>query len=136
MDVNITVALIGVASGAAGYWITTFYMEPIMRYYDVRNQILMDFIYYAQATNANDMNEEMQKLYRERILSNRKSSAQLSAAVQDLPFLYLSYLKIFKGLNPEAAVKKLIGFSNTTEYDESLRLQDEIRRHLGLPSQT
>jgi hypothetical protein len=27
MDVNITVALIGVASGAAGYWITTFYME-------------------------------------------------------------------------------------------------------------
>jgi len=106
-------------------------MQPILKYRDVRNQILVDFIYFAQVVNAEGYNDEMQKLFRERILANRKASAQLSAAVQELPYWYLLYLK-WKGLDPEAAARNhLIGYSNTTDYEQANKIEDFIRRKLG-----
>ena len=95
----------------------------------------MDFIYYAQVINADKLNDEMKKLYRERILSNRKTSAELTAAIIDLPCWYLSYLK-FKGQKPAEAAKHLIGFSNTSEYDQAHKVQSLIRRQLGLPKES
>jgi len=67
----------------------------------------MDFIYYAQVVNADGLNDEMQALFQERGLANRKSSALLSAAVLDLPKWYLRYLE-YKGLAPEVAAKHLL----------------------------
>ena len=135
MDVSLLAAFIGVVAGAFGYWFTTFSVQPILRYRNLRNKVLMDFIYYAQVINADGLNYEMKKLYRERVLENRKSSAELSAAILDLPFWYLSYLK-YKKQNPAEAAKHLIGFSNTTEYDQSHDVQSLIRRQLGLPEET
>jgi hypothetical protein len=60
MDVGLLAALIGIAAGAFGYWFTTFWMQPILRYRDLRNQVLMDFIYYAQVINADGLNEEIE----------------------------------------------------------------------------
>ena len=135
MDVGLWAALIGIVAGAIGYWFTTFSMQPILRFRDVRNQVLMDFIYYAQVINADGLNDEMQELFRERGLANRKTSAQLSAAVLDLPCWYLRYLKC-KSLAPEVAAKHLIGYSNTTDYDQAHKIEDAIRRRLGLPQET
>jgi len=132
MDVSLLAALIGIVAGAFGYWFTTFFMQPILRFRNLRNKVLMDFIYYAQVINADGLNDEMRNLYRERILANRKLSAELSAAFLDLPFLYLSYLK-YKKHNPAEAARHLIGFSNTTEYDQSHKVESLIRRQLGLP---
>ena len=94
----------------------------------------MDFIYYAQVTNVEGLNDEMKKVCCERRLSNRKSSAELTAAVLDLPFWYLSYLKC-KGQNPAEAAKHLIGFSNTFEYEQSHKVESLIRRQLGFPKE-
>lgn len=135
MDIGLISALIGLVAGAFGYWFTTFNMQPILRFRDLRNQILMDFIYYAQVINAEGLNEEMQSLHRERILANRRASSQLTAAIQDLPKWYLAYLK-FKGYRPEEAARHLIGYSNTTEYEQSHKVEDAIRRQLGLPEET
>ena len=135
MDVNLLSALIGIVAGALGYWFTTFSMQPILRFRDIRNQVLMDFIYYAQVINAEGLNEEMQTLYRQRILANRRSSAQLSAAIQDLPQWYLSFLRR-KGHRPEEAGRHLIGYSNNTDYEIAYKLEDAIRRKLGLPKET
>jgi hypothetical protein len=110
-------------------------MQPILRFRDIRNQVLMDFIYYAQVINAEGLNEEMQALYRQRILANRRSSAQLFAAIQDLPQWYLSFLR-HKGHRPEKAARHLIGYSNTTEYEAAHKLEDAIRSKLGLPKET
>lgn len=85
MDPKLVAVFIGIVSGATGYWFITFSIQPILRYKNIRNQVLMDFIYYAQVVNADDLNEEMKALYRERILANRKSSAQLTAAILELP---------------------------------------------------
>jgi len=135
MDVGMLSALIGIVAGALGYWFTTFSMQPILRFRDLRNQILMDFIYYAQVINAKDLNDEMQALYRQRVLANRCASAQLSAAIQDLPQWYLAFLK-HKGQRPEEAAHHLIGYSNTTDYEEAHKKEAAIRRKLGLPNET
>ena len=77
----------------------------------------------------------MKALYEERILANRRSSAQLSAAVQELPSWYLALLRL-KGYRPEEAARQLIGYSNTTEYDLADKRENAIKRHLGLPTET
>jgi len=135
MDVNLWAVLIGIVAGALGYWFTTFSMQPILRFRDFRNQVLMDFIYYAQVINANGLNDKMKALYQERILANRRASAQLSAAIQDLPFWYLLYLKQ-RGFAPQKAANHLIGYSNTTDYEDAHKLEDAIRKKLGLPMET
>ena len=134
MDIGLLTALIGLVAGAFGYWFTTFSVQPILRFRDLRNQILMDFIYYAQVINAEGLNEDMQSLHRERILANRRASSQLSAAIQDLPKWYLFYLK-HRGYRPEEAARHLIGYSNTTEYEQSHKVEAAIRRQLGLPEE-
>ena len=135
MDVNLLAALIGIVAGAFGYWFTTFSMQPILRYRNLRNKVLTDFIYYAQVVNAEKLNDEMKALYRERVLANRQTSAQLTAAVLELPWWYSCYLK-FRKRSPAEAAKHLIGYSNTTEYDQAHKVQAAIRKQLGLPPET
>lgn len=135
MDVSLWAAFIGIVAGAIGYWSTTFFMQPILRFRDLRNKVLRDFIYYAQVINADGLNDEMKKLYRERILSNRKTSAELASAILDLPSWYLSYLKS-KGQAPAEAAKHLIGYSNTTDYEQAHKVESLIRKQLGLPQET
>ncbi len=135
MDPKLWAVLIGVLVGALGYFFTTFYMKPILRFHEIRNQILMDFIYFAQVINAESLNEKMQALYEERILANRKASARLSASVLRLPSMYLFYLK-YKGIEPQKAATHLIGFSNTNDYVTSNKKETAIRKALGLPYDT
>ena len=132
MDINLITALIGIFAGAVGYWFATFSVQPILRFHEIRTRIHSEFIFYAQVINADKLNEEMQALQKERIRSNRKSSADLSAAYIELPCWYRRYLD-YRGLRPEEAVRHLIGYSNTFEYDESHDLEDKIKRALDLP---
>jgi hypothetical protein len=90
----------------------------------------MDFIYYAQVVNAQGLSEDMGKFFRERCLANRKTSAQLSAAILDLPPWYLWYLQR-KQLEPAEAAKHLIGYSNTTDHDRAYEVEQAVRRKLG-----
>lgn len=134
MDVTLIAAAIGILSGAIGYWVTTFWMQPILRYRSIRNRVHADFIYYAQVIKSDGLNEEMKFLYRERVLENRKASAELSAATIELPAWYVWCLKIRK-LDPKQAATHLIGYSNTSEYDKAHETQARIRRLLGLPEE-
>lgn len=135
MDINLVTALIGITAGALGYWLSTFHIQPILRFNDVRNQILIDFIYYAQVINAAGSNDEMQNLYRDRVLANRRASAQLFAATVCLPCWYRWHLK-HKKWEPEEAAKFLIGFSNTTEDEQAAKVEAIIRMKIGLPPET
>lgn len=44
---EIVAAVIGVIAGAAGYWIAAFWMQPILRYRELRLKVYGDFIFYA-----------------------------------------------------------------------------------------
>lgn len=134
MDINLIAALIGMLAGAVGYWMATFWIQPILRYRSIRNQIHSNFIYYAQVINSDGLSEEMKNLYRERILVNRKTSAELSAASLELPFWYAWYL-CCRRRDPVRAAQHLIGYSNTVKHDQSYEIQMRIRKLLGLPSE-
>lgn len=132
MDINIITALIGIFSGAVGYWFSTFSVQPILRFRQVRARVHSEFIFYAQVIKSDNLNDEMRQLHRERIRSNRKSSADLSAAYVELPGWYRRYLN-WRGRRPEDAVRHLIGYSNTFDYDDAHKLEEKVKNALDLP---
>ena len=134
MDLSLIAAIVGIFSGAVGYWIATFWMQPILRFRSIRNRVHSDFIYYGQVVNAQGLNDDMQHLYRERILANRKSAAELSSAHLELPCWYLLWLQRRK-IDPTQAARHLIGYSNTTDYEDAYKEQNAVRQLLGLPPQ-
>ncbi|WP_295580361.1 hypothetical protein [uncultured Lamprocystis sp.] len=67
MDQKLLAVLLGVISGGIGYWITTFWMRPILQYRDLRLKVFADFIFYAQVVSAEGLNDRMKALYEDRI---------------------------------------------------------------------
>jgi hypothetical protein len=132
LSINLITALIGILAGAVGYWFATFSVQPILRFREIRARVHSEFIFYAQVIKADNLNGEMKELHRERIRSNRKSSAELSAAYIELPGWYRRYIS-WRGRRPEEAVRHLIGYSNTYDYDDAHKLEDKIKTALDLP---
>jgi hypothetical protein len=131
MDDKLLAVLIGVITGTMGYWFTTFWMKPILQYRELRSKILIDLIFYAQVINADGLNDRMQKLYEDRVLANRRLSAELTACILELPPWY-AWLLRKRGHVPERAATNLIGFSNTREYEAASKRVEQIKVALGI----
>ena len=131
MDEKLLAVLIGVIAGTVGYWFTTFWMKPILQYRELRSKVLIDLIFYAQVINADGLNERMKLLYEDRVLANRRLSAELTACLLELPFWYKRWLQL-RGHKPERATTDLIGFSNTTEYEAANKRVERIKIALGI----
>lgn len=134
MDDKLIAVFIGVATGAVGYWFTTFWMKPILQYRELRSKILADLIFYAQVVNATGLNERMQTLYEERVVANRRTAAELAVCLLELPAWYLWCLRR-KGQSPQKAATNLIGFSNTSDYDDGAKRVRAIRASLGVKNE-
>lgn len=130
MDQKLLAVLLGIIAGSIGYWITTFWMKPILQYRELRLKVFADFIFYAQVVNADGLNERMKALYEERITSNRRNSADLAACLIELPSWYRWWLHR-KGQAPERAASHLIGYSNTIEYEAAEKVMRAIKMSLG-----
>jgi len=130
MDEKLLAVLLGIIAGTMGYWITTFWMKPILQYRDLRIKVFADFIFYAQVVNADGLNDQMKALYEERITSNRRHSADLAACLTELPSWYRWWLHK-KGQAPEKATSHLIRYSNTTEYEAAAKVMEAIKKALG-----
>lgn len=130
MDEKLLAVLVGIVAGAVGYWVSTFWMKPILQYRDLRIRVFSDFIFYAQVVNADGLNERMKKLYEDRTFANCRNSADLAANLNDLPRWYKWWLNRM-GQSPESAVTNLIGYSNTTDYDAANKRVKAIKVALG-----
>ncbi|MNF87971.1 hypothetical protein D3C84_704510 [compost metagenome] len=124
--------LIGIAAGAAGYIIVTFWFQPILRYREIRQHVHSDLIFFADVTNANNLSKRMQERMWERVYANRRHSSDLRALLVDLPCLYRRILSLY-GHNLEKGAIELIGLSNTFEHDEAAKRMEKIRAYLKLP---
>jgi hypothetical protein len=133
MDDKLLAVLLGMVAGTVGYWFTTFWMKPILRYRELRTAIFADLIFYAQVVNADGLSERLQKLFEARLLANRRHSAELAACLLELPIWYKWWLSLM-GHVPESAVTQLIGYSNTTEYDVAAKRVEAIKVALGITS--
>lgn len=131
MDDKLLAILIGTVTGALGYWFTTFWMKPILWYRELRSRVLIDLIYYAQVIKPEGLNQRLNDLYEERVLSNRKCSAELRACISELPFWYKWWLR-WRGHQPEDAATALIGFSNTREYEDAAKRTERIKKSLRI----
>ena len=58
MDDKLISVFVGIVAGAVGYWVTTFWMKPILRYRELRSKVLSDLIYFAQVINADGLNAD------------------------------------------------------------------------------
>lgn len=134
VDDKLFAVLIGVMTGTVGYWFTTFWMKPLLQYRELKSKILIDLIFYAQVINADGLNERMQGLYEDRIVSNRKLSAELTACYLELPFWYKWWLRV-RGRMPERAATDLIGLSNTRDYDAAANRVERIKTALGIKAE-
>lgn len=130
MDDKLLAVLIGITAGAVGYLVSTFWISPILKFRELRMKVFADFIFYAQVVNAEGLNDRMQKLYEDRILANRRSSADLAACIVELPCWYKHWLRL-RGHAPERAASHLIGYSSTTDYDQAAKVMRAIKKSLG-----
>ena len=133
MDDKLLATIIGIGSGAAGYFISTFWMRPILHYRELRTKVFADLIFYAQVINADGLSERMQKLHEERVLAARRSSAEFAACVVDLPSLYHWYLRR-RGQSPARVSEDLMGYSNTIDYEKADNRIERIKKNLGIKS--
>ena len=131
MDEKLVAAFAGALAGAIGYWISTFWMKPILQYRELRMKVFADFIFYAQVVNADGLSDRMKELYEGRVESNRRNSADLAACLYELPRWYKWRLSQ-KGQSPDRAVDHLIGFSNTTDYETAEKFIGSIKGALGI----
>ncbi len=130
MGDQLLMTFIGVALGAIGYWIATFWIQPILRCRAIRQQILSDLIFYADAVIADSMSDRIQEKRWQRINSNRRSSSDLYSCLETLPFWHMVWLKS-KKIDIENAARNLIGYSNTPDYDDAILRVNAIKAALG-----
>ena len=135
LDEKLISTFLGVSAGAVGYWISTFWMRPILQYWELRMKVFADFIFYAQVVNADRLNERMKQLYEERITSNRRNSADLAACLLELPAWFVWLIRR-KGQTPDRAVANLIGYSNTTNCDDARKQMSAVKKALGMSEST
>jgi hypothetical protein len=128
-------AVVGLLSGAASYWMTEFHFAPILHFRKLRTSVHADLIFFANAIDLTGMDKEMTKRVEDRMVANRRHSAELRAVFQLLPAWYAWLLKQ-KGIDVPQASKELIGLSNTMDHESaSLRIHS-ISELLKVPAPT
>lgn len=125
---------LGLLGGVLGYLIITFCFRPILRYREIRDQVVSDLVFYADATNAEGLNENMQTKVWNRVESNKRHSADLLACHFNLPTMYKWYLRMRKEY-PDVAGKEMMCLSNTFDHEAAAKRVDAIKKYLRIDSE-
>jgi hypothetical protein len=81
----------------------------------IRDKIVSDLVFYADATNSEGLNKSMENKVWERIESNKRHSADLRACHLNLPCSYKWYLQVRRE-KPDVAAREMMGLSNTFDH--------------------
>jgi uncharacterized protein (DUF3820 family) len=133
MNSSLIAPTIGIISGSAAYFITTFWLQPILKYREIKQRILSDLIFYADAISNKVISAEQQSRVNERSDANRRASADLAACTLLLPNWFLYWLLRRKEC-PRGAVEELMELSKDFDYPSAERRVAKIKSCLRLPS--
>lgn len=113
--------LISFVIGAAGYLVVTFWMSPLLRYIQMRHEVIVDLVFYANTYHEESSGEILKLRAVERRESDRRHAAEFAACYYRLPWFYKAWLRICDE-NPVGASKELIALSNAnaTTYEGHL----------------
>jgi len=128
--------LIGIASAIVGYLIINFWYRPILKFLDIKSQIMSDLVYYENATirisgmRTKPLTPPPPRVI-ERLEVTRRHSADLSANYSEQPFWYKWWLYIW-GFEIEKAVKELLILSNYPDINKGEPHLNLARQHLKI----
>ena len=111
---KIALLLFSLIAGGSGYLIATFWMNPIMRYLQIRHEVTSDLIFYANVMHECLLGDRLQERADERRVSNRKHASEIAACYYRLPWWYKKYFLEKRHEDPLMASKNLIGLSNSS----------------------
>jgi hypothetical protein len=107
------VAMISFAFGAFGYIITQFWLRPILRYRQLKQQVASDLTGYAIAETVDGADKKADRQAKDWLAAIRRHSDELSSSYSyDLPPWYRLVLQR-RGESPVEASKHLMKLSNT-----------------------
>jgi len=136
MDIDgmneIIILFLGILAGGVSFLVIQFWMNPLLRYIEIKHQVTSDLVFYANVIDAENLNEEMQQRHRDRQEQNRKHGAEIRASYYRLPLWYKKYLTFVKE-DPIKASKALIGLSNSSEYDIGNKFTTQLLKSLRIP---
>lgn len=101
-------------AGGLGYLIVTFWMNPIVRYLQIRHEVTSDLIFYANVMHEGLLGDELKKRADKRRVSNRKHASEIAACYYRLPWWYKKVFLKKRNADPLMASKNLIGLSNSS----------------------
>ena len=126
------ITLFSIAAGAAGYFVVTFWVQPILRYRDIKYRVAADLVFFANALELQMQNGIMRKDTLERKDKNRRCAAELKAIYPELPLWYRWLLRLKKE-NPTEGWKNLIGLSNSSKGAEAKDRIRDVKKNLRIP---
>ena len=143
--------VIGAFIGLAGYFTSTFWIQPIIRYRAIKSRIVGRLTYFsdvyesedderlkemARETNSEDIRDVL-KVAKERMKEKkfgcRRLSGELEGILLYLPRWYKFFFLRRRDEKPEQAVKELIGLSNSRDYDQTKIRMNSIKIMLKTP---
>jgi hypothetical protein len=118
-----------IAAGAAGYLIVTFWVQPILKYREIKRRVREDLVFFGNARDLYKQGGEIRQDTMTRMKQNRRSASELGAIYSDLPWWYRRWLRCRKE-NPREAVKELIGLSNSTDWRDAEDYERSVKKYL------
>lgn len=125
------ITLLSIAAGSLGYLIVTFWVQPILRYREIKYRVAADLVFFANALDLQKQNGSFREDTLNRMKNNRRCAAELAAIFSDLPLWY-RWLLCMRSENPLEASKNLIGLSNSTAWRDAEKFIEGVKMNLKL----
>jgi hypothetical protein len=126
------ITLLSIGAGALGYLIVTFWVQPILRYREIKYRVAADLVFFANAMELQKQDGTLREDTLKRKDSNRHCASELKAIYSELPLWYRLLLKK-REEKPLEASKDLIGLSNSSSWADGLEFEKGVRKNLKIP---
>lgn len=142
--------IVGALIGVLGFFASTFWIQPIIRYREVKSKIIGWMIYLSDVyedesddylKEISSKNPEVQEVLNyakermnEKRLECRRLSGKLKGAIIYLPAWYKFFFLKRRRENPNRAKDELIGLANSCDYENTQRCILNIQISLRVPN--
>jgi len=131
---EVALLIFSLLAGGAGYLIVTFWMDPVLRYLQIRHEVTSDLLFYSNVMHEDSLGDELKQRAKDRRVANRKHASEMSACYYRLPWWYKKFFLNRRNEDPLRASRSLIGLSNSSNqtYDKHIEVLKKALNLEGL----
>jgi len=131
---DIVSPLLCLIAGGCGYLAVTFWMQPILRYIQIRFEVTSDVVFYANVINPRLVNDRLKERHEAGSEAHRRHAAEIVACFYRLPRWYRFILRR-RGEDPLTASRNLVGLSNCSNAREAEPYVRFLKESLRIPQE-